>query len=200
LEAALAAGAVVLVEGTDSGITVEIGRVQSGLTTAPPDGLITFLENLVDIQTYARARLSMPEGEMSREDVEAVYDLADRLRRGLIEGTTDSLNVTLTREGAEQILRSADVLHQHPMVVEEEQVWTILGTQVPVGKVTSTITGLQLTEAARVELERCLKDEPERTEFPVVLTPLEGSGKVTARYWGATRSEEAGGRIESGGK
>lgn len=123
--------------GTDTQLTALRGRVEAGLCDGPNPHLFKLLERLTEIQNKTGTRFTIPEGAISEEDLKNIRVVTRVLETGRVMYSINSWETTSTLVQAQGLLETFEGNEPKPIVLDysEEQSITILGVNVPLGRV-----------------------------------------------------------------
>ncbi|HJQ12286.1 MAG TPA: hypothetical protein VJ840_14740 [Gemmatimonadaceae bacterium] len=180
---ALSSGCQFTLINAETGVKLlDSGQLPPNQAMAPPKGLVEFFERVLLIQTRTGTLITIPARDFTPEEVRVVYDLAARLEHGRITGTAKSVSAMLHRAGIEQAVAGRLDDGEQFLTISQVEVWTILDTEVPIGRAVSVFKGMTLPKRAIEEIKARLKDEPDLDSFPVQFEPREGLADVEMMY------------------
>jgi hypothetical protein len=181
LQLALAGGCSFALISSESGLSIVGGNLPPNPNVTVHNELLEFLEQVLLIQNRTRTPITVPARDIELEEARGIYEMAERLRKGKITGTINSLSFTVNREGAKNLLTSAHKPDE-VLTVTEEQIWNVLGTEVRVGRAVTIVRGMRLAQKALQNIQEGLANDTAAESFEVQYEPAGKDTEVILLY------------------
>ena len=133
------------VENVETGITLFDMRLNSNME-APDPNHVEFIKALATIQKKTKVPLLVPERDLTLDEVRLIEELHKIVTVGRLEGTWDDLSVIpqLDPELLQGLIQECSHGRPNLWVLEHEEVMTLFDTEVPLGRVRKTLSGLKM--------------------------------------------------------
>jgi len=150
---------------TETEVTFLRAGIPAGAYLGPDPRHMKLLEQLASIQSKTGARLTIPEGGISPEESQNIRVVARIVETGRVTYQVSSWPTTLRPDRVQDALETFADSKTIPIVMNhlEDQVMSVLGTEVPLGPMMAGVTRVYMTpedyEALRAAAESAGPDD-----------------------------------------
>jgi hypothetical protein len=134
--------------------------VPAGRVERPSPIWLQFVGALNFIQQSTGVPLDLPIKGVTREDVEVVIDLAQKIRAGIWEGTLDELTMTLKPGSLSAVSAYLDKPQGDTISVTQEQSLDLFGVRLPLGPVVMVAQDMRVSDKSRAAMSSHPIDKP----------------------------------------
>jgi hypothetical protein len=178
---ALSKGCKFSLIASDSGMVAFEGNL-SAIGTGPPQGLEEFFDQVLLIQTRTGVPITVPNRDITGEEIRSIYAFAAKLRTGTTTGTTNGVALTMNRAGAENMLQLKLEQFREGLTIANIRTWNVLDNQVRVGREIIFLKGLTFFESAKKKVRSLLDANRDADSFTIQLQSEAGAAEVTLMY------------------
>ncbi len=172
-------GGILRMENIETGLDFVNSQISKIETKETSKQGLKLLEKLLFIQKKTNIPIIVPSEDITREDVEYIYEIAEILEKGKITLRKASLNFNILPCGVDFWINSAKDEMANPLVMTRTTSYNVLGINIPIGPTKISCDKMYIPE---IQYNQLLEQVKEGLEvYEIQLIPFENT-PVIAEY------------------
>jgi hypothetical protein len=160
----------------ETGLQLFSCDVAPGVFSAPPAGLLQFLECLMFLQERCQVAVNLPD-DVPFEDAREVIELAAQIRAGVLDQVFDHAVLTLKPHAPRDLFRT-EAQDGFRLGIVREEFFELFGATFPLGTVAYIATRVRLTEKSQLALHT----SPVQDELALEIEGIDENSRKCVAY------------------
>jgi hypothetical protein len=193
IEEAFAQNGMLSLRDSETGLILTSLQLSQGLAEPPEPLRVAVIKALVEIQEKTHTPISLPDRDISREEVETVLRTAELLRGSSLTGTVAELRATVSREIANSLVHGTQSI-DGVLLIRNAAPLSLFGLVIPLPMRETQINGMTVAQAELDRLRSKVQEAAQSVDsFDVTITPSADQRRCVVRIvQNSTNSAELG--------